>query len=173
MNRRTWIQTAIVLPAAAALPAAAQAPAPSAAKDEFAKIDTAGSPEQGGDPVHRFFSKDHYAALEKLAGQILPAVGTRPGAVEAGVPAFLDFLISQSPADRQKLYRDGLDRLHKGATIDSLTEPWTYKTPTDPFKRFLREAKEDILQATFASREWIAARSERRGGSGTYYLAVE
>ena len=39
--------------------------------------------------------------------------------------------------------------------------------------RFLREAKADILQATFNSREWIEARTGGRGGAGTYYLAVD
>ena len=171
MKRRTWIQTALAAPAALAVPAAAQQQAIEKPKDEFAKVETAGGPL--GEPVHKFFSQQEYAALERLSAAILPAVGGRPGAIEAGVPAFLDFLISQSPAKRQKSYRDGLARLSAGASVELLTQPWTYAVPKDPFQRFLREAKEDILQATFNSREWIEARPERRGGAGTYYLAVD
>ena len=158
------------MPAAgAALPAAAQ----TAARDEFAKVETGNSAELVGDAAHHFFSKSEYSALEHLADAIMPAVNGTPGAVTAGVPAFLDFLISQSPAERQHLYREGLARLSAGASLDPLTEPWTYRPPADPFRRFLREAKTDILQATFNSREWIEARTGGRGGAGTYYLAVE
>ena len=77
------------------------------------------------------------------------------------------------PRRVRNFYRDGLARLIGGASLDPLREPWTYQPPADPFKRFLREAKADILQATFNSREWIEARSGGRGGAGTYYLAVD
>ena len=164
---RTVIQTALAAPA---LVAAQQAPVP---HDEFAKIDTATSAASIGESVLQFFSKAEFAALEKLAAAILPSVNGKPGALEAGVPAFLDFLLSQSPAPKQKLYRDGIARLIAGATLDPLKDPWTYAAPTDPFKRFLREAKIEIVQATFNSREWIEARSGGRGSTGTYYLAVD
>lgn len=171
MKRRTWIQAALAVPAVGVLPALAQQPP--APRDEFAKIETAAAAERVAEPALKFFSKAEYAALERLAAAILPALDSKPGAVEAGVPPFLDFLISQSPAPRKKLYRDGLARLNAGATLDSLKDPWTYQPPADPFKRFLREAKADIIQATFSSKEWIEARSGGRGGSGTYYLAVD
>ena len=171
MERRTWLQTAFAVPLLTTLPAAGQnVPSP---RDEFAKIDTAASAASIGEPVLQFFSKAEFAALEKFAAAILPSVDAKPGALEAGVPAFLDFLLSQSPAPKQKLYRDGLARLLAGATLDPLKDPWTYAAPTDPFKHFLREAKIEIVQATFNSREWIEARSGGRGGTGTYYLAVE
>ena len=173
MKRRTWIQTALAVPAAVALPASAQEPAAPARRDEFAKIETAPSAEQAAEPALKFFSNPEFVALERLAAAIMPSIDGKPGAIEAGVPAFLDFLISQSPAARQKLYRDGLARLNAGGTLASLSEPWTYKPPTDSFKRFLREAKSDLLQATFNSREWIEARTNGRGGAGTYYLAVD
>ena len=173
MKRRTWIQTALAAPMAVALPAAAQQQPAPPQRDEFAKIDTATLAERAAEPTLKFFSPAEYAALERLAAAIFPSVGAKSGALEAGVPAFLDFLISQAPAPRQKLYRDGLARLNVGGTLESLSEPWTYKPPADPFKRFLREAKTDILQATFNSREWIEARAGGRGGTGTYYLAVE
>lgn len=170
MRRRTWIQTALAVPLA--LPAVAQQSNPPL-RDELKIIETATSADRAAEPSVQFFSKAEYAALERLARAIMPSVGGKPGAIEAGVPAFLDFLISQSPLARQKLYRDGLARLSGGGSLDSLAEPWTYKAPADPFKRFLREAKSDILQATFNSREWIEARAGGRGGAGTYYLAVE
>jgi len=181
MKRRRWIQTVLAAPAAAAA-AAAQAQQTSTekpARDEFAKVETAGSADPSAEPLHMFFSAHEYVALERLANAILPPLNGKPGALDCGVPAFLDFLISQSPAPRQKLYRDGLAHLNSGKPLDELLKPlaapWTYKEPSDPFHRFLRDAKEDILEATFNSREWIDARTGagRRGGSGTYYLAVD
>jgi hypothetical protein len=177
MKRRRWIQTVLAVPAVAALPAVEAEPQPPAARDEFAKVETAPSPIGAGEPLHTFFSTSEFAALERLASAILPPLNGKPGALDAGAPAFLDFLISQSPASRQKLYRDGLAQLNSGHPIDEilrpLSESWTHQPPTDPLARFLREAKADILEATFNSREWIEARASRRGGAGTYYLAVE
>jgi hypothetical protein len=180
MRRRRWIQTVLAAPAVAALPAAAEAEPqqpPPTSRDEFAKIETAPSAERTGEPLHQFFSKSEYAALERLSNAILPPLNGKPGAIDAGVPSFLDFLISQSPAARQKLYRDGLAHLNSGKPLGELlqplSEPWTHQSPADPFLRFLREAKDDILAAAFNSREWIEARTNRRGGAGTYYLTVD
>ena len=168
MKRRNWIKTALAVPGLVALPAAAQQP-----RDEFAKVETVPAADRAGEPVPMFFSKAEYAALEKLAVAIMPSVDGKPGALQAGVPAFLDFHVSQSPTGRQQLYRDGLARFGAGAGLGPLSEPWTHEPSSDPYKRFLREAKIDIVQATFNSREWIEARPGGRGGAGTYYLAVE
>jgi hypothetical protein len=53
---------------------------------------------------------------------------------------------------------------------------WTYAAPADPFARFLREAKEDLITATMNSREVIeaqAAAGRRGAGIGTYWYPVE
>ncbi len=59
-----------------------------------------------------FFNPAQFAALRKLGGMLQPPLGGHPGALEAQAAEFLDFLIGVSPADRQKLYRDGLDTLN-------------------------------------------------------------
>ena len=82
-----------------------------------------------------------------------------PGALEAEAPEFLDFLIGQSPAERQQIYRTGLDILNAQAMkqfkknfaevdetqantlLAPLRAAWTYNPPTEPLARFLREAK--------------------------------
>ena len=117
---------------------------------------------------------------------ILPKIGETPGAAEAQAAEFLDFLLSESPADRQTLYRTGLDALNtqarakKGkafAEVDAVTaaailaplgNKWTYKEPTDALAKFLRTAKADILTATVNSKEWIQVVSQRnRNAAGT------
>jgi hypothetical protein len=134
------------------------------------------------------------AALVRLGDLVMPAAAGRAGARDAGAAAFLDFLLSQSPAPRQTLYRNGLDHLQSESRrryskpfeglspeqADTVLAPmhdaWTYAEPAEPFARFLREAKEDLLTATMNSKAWAEAQTAagRRGtGVGTYWYPVE
>src|SRR6266851_1468086 len=142
MKRRHAIQTIIGVPAAAALaPAIAQEQKP---KEETPKTATT-TPDAVGEGVVRTFASGQFAALRRLS-DILSL-----GALEAEAPEFLDFLIGQSDANRQTLYRNGLDRLNADAQqrygkpfaqvtpaeaapiLAPLREPWTYHGPTDAF----------------------------------------
>jgi len=58
----------------------------------------------------RFFTSDEYETVAALAALIIPSDET-PGAREARVAEWIDFIVSESEADRQRLYRDGLERL--------------------------------------------------------------
>lgn len=185
MKRRRLLQSIAALPA---VPAAAQSYASSpAASGEMPKLGEAAADAVAA-AVPRFFTTDQLSALRRLAGLMVPKSGDRPGAVEAGAAEFLDFLISQSNAARQQLYRDGLDRLNAGkpfaertaaearALLKPLHEKWTYHPPADPFARFLREAKDDLLQATMSSREFAQAMSRRSrsaAGLGAYWLPFD
>jgi hypothetical protein len=144
----------------------------------------------------RFFSAQQFAALRGLSAILVPEMNGMPGAIQAGAPEFLDFLIGTSPADRQELYKSGLDALNSKAVksfskpfaevdpaqavslLAPLRTPWTFEEPSDPLARFLRAAKEDVRTATFNSREWNTARSSgpaarRGGGLGQYWYTIE
>lgn len=144
--------------------------------------------------VPRFFSPEQFAALTVLSGLLLPAVGGAPGAIQAHVPEFLDFLIGQSPADRQETYRQGLETLNAQATsrfkapfarldaaqqgtlLAPLREPWTFDPPAEPLARFLRAAKLDVRTATVNSRQWNVASAgdnRRAGGMGQYWFPLD
>jgi len=157
-----------------AVPAAAAQPGPApAATEQMPKLAIEPA-EACGRGVPGFFSAAQLAALERLADAVAPAFKGRPSARECGVPGFLDFLVRESPAEIQKLYRDGLDRLARegvnAETLSPLKQAWTYDGPQDPFARFLAQAKQDILQAMFNSREYSAAMSRgRRGAAGLNY----
>ena len=136
-----------------------------------------------------FFTPPQLAALRHLSDIIMPAIGGAPGALDAGAPEFLDFLVSQSPTPTKNLYRTGLDTLNMRASTkygkafaavapeqaDELLAPlrdaWTYEEPRDPFAQFLRHARADVLTATLNSREWLA--STKRSGNGAYWLPPE
>jgi hypothetical protein len=179
MRRRRVLQSLIALPALRA--------------QQAEKLATAAT-DAVGDGAHRFFSTPQYAALQKLGELLAPAGAARPSASQAHDAEFLDFLIAQSPPDRQALYRGGLDRLQADAQkrhgkpfeqlsveqADALLAPlkhaWTYTAPADPFAGFLRAAKDDFLQATVNSREFAEAQiaaGRRAPGLGTYWFPVE
>jgi hypothetical protein len=192
MKRRRFIQALAATPAAPALLAqqsqqVQQAPPPADASLRYAVSDDA------AETIPHFFSAPQFAALRKLADILMPASGA-PGALDAKAPEFLDFLLSQSSADRQQLYRNGLDGLNAQAKkrftklfadVDAgqadmllapLREPWTYDAPADPIAAFLRAVKDDVRRATTNSREWNLAATAGRtrgGGGGLYWLPID
>jgi hypothetical protein len=112
----------------------------------------------------------------------MPPLKNNPGAIEAQAPEFLDFLISASPDDRQKLYLTGLDSLEEQSKdkfqksfcdLDAqqantilrpllTARPWPQDLPSDPVKNFMAQVHEDLRTATVNSREWAAA-AEKSG----------
>ena len=193
MKRRRFIQTMAVAPALAipAAPVLAKQPAQSGRPPmpEIPRLETSVS-DAAAEYTPKFFTPPQFAALRKLSEIIMPSLNGNPGAIEAAAPEFLDFLISQSPAERQQIYRTGLDLLNAQATkqfkksfadvdetqANTLLAPlrvaWTYEPPTDPLARFLREAKADVRTATMNSREWNTA-GGRRGGTGQYWYPID
>src|SRR5271169_1328288 len=112
MKRRRFFQTLAAAPAVTALLGQQQPVRPAAAEDP--KLDTA-SAEQVADGVPHFFNAPQFAALRKLSGLLMPPINGLPGALECNAPEFLDFLIGESPADRQQVYKVGLDALNAQA----------------------------------------------------------
>ncbi len=151
-------------------------------------------PDAAAEAVLHFFTAQQFATLRKLSDLLMPPVNGAPGALEAKAPEFLDSLLSQSPAERQQLYRNGLDGLNAQARkrfsklfadfdaaqaemlLAPLRDPWTYDAPSDPVAAFLRALKDDVRRATMNSREWslaAAAGRTRGGGGGLYWLPID
>ena len=195
MKRRQALQSLAGISVAGALPlrTLAQQQATARTIAETPKLDTAVA-DAAVEALHPFCSADQFAALERLADVLMPAAGDSPGARDADVAQFLDFLISASPPDRQAQYRDGLDKLNAGARSrygkpfaqlapvenDSLLAPlreaWTFAEPADSLAQFLRAAKMDVMHATMNSRQWSEARakrSRRASGLGMYWYPIE
>src|SRR5215207_9785355 len=75
------------------------------------KLNTAVADEVA-DMQPKFFNAAQFAAMRRLSEIIMPAIGAAPSALDAKAPEFLDFLLSESGAERQQLYRVGLDQLN-------------------------------------------------------------
>lgn len=142
-----------------------------------------------------FFTGQQRAALQRLSEILLPPLKGYPGAVDAGTPEFLDFLIGASPVDRQQMYQSGLDRLNTEAKqrfgvpfaevnptqADQLLRPWlkTWMTdhpPSEPYAHFINVAHSDIRTATINSQAWseaAAAAGKEGQGQGLYWYPVD
>jgi len=176
------------------LPAFVQAQQPAGSRgDEIPNLAlTAADAIASGVP--HFYTPQEFASFRRLGDALMPASEGEPGATEARAPEFLDFFLSESPAEVQTLYRNGVRELDRKAmqsakspfskldasaiasVLAPLSDPWTHKGPSDPFAQFLQAAKMAFWQATVNSREWAQAKSGgRRGAAGlnTYWLPIE
>lgn len=95
----------------------------------------------------RFFSAGEYATVERLAALIMPSDGS-PGAQEAGVSEFIDFMVSSNPAVQFR-FRYGLTWLDAQAQ----------KLHAAPFRE-LDEAKQAALLEPLAYRDRYRAGEE-------------
>jgi hypothetical protein len=199
MKRRRFITAIAAAPAIPALVAqqpAPQAPAvPVAAGRGSGRGAVADVPkipvvemDEAAVTTARYFPASQFAALRRLAGQLVPPLKGNIGALDCDAVEFLDFLISQSPADRQQLYKSGLNALNAAAQkqfgkpfgdltsaqADTVLKPlvvpvaWVYDPPKDTVKHFIFQAHQDIRTATRNSLEAAnaLANSGRRGGGG-------
>jgi hypothetical protein len=152
-------------------------------------------PDSVAEPVARFFAPAQFAALHRLSALIQPPMKGNPGALDCGVPEFLDFLIGVSPADRQQLYRTGLDTLNAHAKkqfsksfadLDDaeahtivkpmlVAVPWPKDPPKDALQQFMFAVREDVPMATRNSPEYAAAAANngRRVGSGPAWNPID
>jgi hypothetical protein len=205
MKRRRFIKALAAAPAVPAL--VAQQPLPPQSgrgagpggrqtQQEIAQLPLTEAGEIA-DPVARFFTASQFAALRKLSGILVPPVASYIGALDCDAPEFIDFLVSASPADRQQLYRNGLDALNLQARskfgkpfadldatqADAILKPlmatvaWAYDPPKDPVKHFIFQAHQDIRTATRNSIEasTAGASSGRRGlaGAGLFWNPID
>ena len=142
-----------------------------------------------------FFNPQQTAALRRLCEILMPPMKGYPGAIDAGAPEFLDFLIGASPRAEQRMYQSGLDWLdaeakekfgEKFATIsdaqaDGLMRPWlrawmSDHPPTELHERFINLAHQAIRTATVNSQGWSEAKRKEEGdvaGLDLYWYPVD
>ena len=142
-----------------------------------------------------FFDERQSATLRKLCEILMPPLNGYPGAIQAGTPEFIDFLVGASPAEQQQMYQAGLDRLNSESKkqfgcpfaevnptqADKLIRPslatWmSDHPPTEPFMHFINIAHRDIRTATMNSQLWSVAATasgERAPGVGLYWSPID
>lgn len=142
-----------------------------------------------------FFNVQQAATLRRFAEVLMPPLKGYPGALEAGAPEFLDFLIGASPRERRQMYLTGLDRLDAEAKrlfgiefahtdkaqADKVIRPWLRAwmndhPPTEPFEHFINVAHSDIRSATINSQAWndaAVAAGKHAQGVDFYWYPVD
>lgn len=70
-------------------------------------------PAASATQVQRFFNVQEIAMIAAISELIIPADEDSPGAKDAGVPAFIDLMISESSAEVKKLWNEGLSAVDK------------------------------------------------------------
>jgi hypothetical protein len=143
----------------------------------------------------RFFNPVQRATLRRFCEILMPPMRGNPGAVEAGTPEFLDFLIGASPAEKQQVYRSGLDRLEAearrefgaafvevdAAQAGKIIRPWLRTwmpdhPPSEGFAHFINIAHSEIRFATVNSQIWNDTRMEAGNApaeSDVYWYPVD
>jgi hypothetical protein len=197
MKRRSFVHLVAAAPplAAQTLPPKSEnaAVAPNARNEPIARNVETTPADTVCDSKSSFFTPVQLASLTRLCEVLMPS-GALPGAIHAGVPAFLDFLIGASPSGVQQMYRTGLDGLEQrsrsrfgkafaalspgdsATLLASLNEAWAYDPPRDPVTRFLLAAKQDVYTATVNSREYSEQASAGRrsaAGIGQYWYSLD
>ncbi len=64
----------------------------------------------------KFFKADQLALVATISDLIIPTDENSPGAIAAEVPAFIDLMVSEAPAETKKLWTDGL------AAVDAMSQ---------------------------------------------------
>ncbi len=185
--------------AQATAPNTASAPAATSRLQQQAQFHTPNIPLTQPDAVAstdtRYFTPARYATLVAFSKVLMPGGEGYPGALDAGAPEFLDFLIGASPADRQAMYNNGLDRLNADSMkqckvsfaqadakqADMVIRPhlrtWINDhPPTEPHLLFINQVHRDVRQATLNSPAYAKAAEvagERTPGVGLFVSQID
>jgi hypothetical protein len=147
------------------------------------------------EPELSFFTAPQMESFKRLCDLLMPGMGGRPGAVEAGTPQFLDMLVGQSPEPRKKIYSGGLEWMEAEAQkkyklpfaklddsqATALLKPWlrTWMSdhpPVESHADFVNVAHDDIREATFNSEAWADSPSSGAHGgtpTGIYWSPID
>jgi len=88
----------------------------------------------------QFFHPDEFALLDRMAELILPADEHSPGATEAGVARFIDFVLANSPSPDQQRWRAGIKAF----------EEFAVATESGKFVALKSDAQAGLLNAASA-----------------------
>ena len=90
-------------------------------------------------PTYVFFNPEEAAFIEAAVERLIPADENGPGALEAGVPSFIDKQLNGAWGAGERLYRSG--PWHEGAPSQGYQLPFT---PAELFRHALRGIRDDL-----------------------------
>ena len=127
----------------------------------------------------KFFTPAQHRTVDVLSELIIPADDRSPGAKAAQVADYIDFVLSESPADAKTAWTEGLAALDDASTTqfgkpfaDATTEQQTTLltdvaknefNPTTPLEKFFREAKGRTIFGYYTSKIGIHEELKYKG----------
>lgn len=126
-------------------------------------------------PEPKYFKKDDFEMIAALAEMIIPRTSDAPGALDAGVPAFIDFVVGRSKP-QQKIFAGGIAWLRKNkfaakqadarmALIKPLCEEVDSGKVDTPPRKFFRSMKSLTSDGFWTSKAGMADTLGYRGAS--------
>lgn len=100
------------------------------------------TPPAGQRPPYSFFNADDAAFIEAAVARLIPADATGPGALEAGVPAYIDAQLAGAWGAGEGLYRGG--PWQRGKPEQGYQLPFT---PAELFRNALRALHQDLRRS--------------------------
>jgi hypothetical protein len=129
----------------------------------------------------KFFTEAENKTVIELSERIIPADESSPGAKEARVSEFIDLIVSVSPEETKKTWRDGLAAVNNksrdmfGKEFAAATEPDQIKLLTEISKnerdpktaeeRFFRTVKNATIDGYYTSEIGIKKELKYKGNS--------
>jgi hypothetical protein len=101
----------------------------------------------------RFFTPEEFATVSRVADLIIPPTDT-PGAVQAGVPAYIDYVVD-SNEEWRKLYREGIAWLHQQPDEVAALTRYVDQPGDELPARFFRAIKSMTADGFYTSREGL------------------
>src|SRR5215471_8628425 len=144
---------------------------------------TAGLAEQADTKAQplKFFTEDENRTVIEMTERIIPADDSSPGAKAAGVSAYIDLIVSESPESTRNAWRDGLAAVNKkskdmfgkafaDATVDQQVEllkqiSKNEKSPSTDEERFFRTIKNATIDGYYTSKIGIHQELKYKGNS--------
>lgn len=134
---------------------------------------------QGAMGPLRFFTPEEFLLLDGLTEVIIPTDEHSPGASSARVAEYIDMVVSEAPAERQQLWRDGLKAVETlsiemagakfmkvgvNSRIEVLTRlAGNEDKPVKMAEKFFRELKALTVKAYYTSKIGIHTEMQYKG----------
>lgn len=119
----------------------------------------------------KFFTPQELALVANISDMIIPTDTHSPGARAAGVPAFIDLMVSESSQETRTLWRDGLAAVERmsqekfSAGFEAATEEQRTKLLTDI-------SKDERKPNTVEERFWVAIKNLTIDGYYTSEIGI-
>lgn len=125
---------------------------------------------QKAEPL-KFFNAAQMALVTTISELIIPTDDHSPGAKAAEVPAFIDLMVSESPAETKTLWRDGLSAMDKLSQA-KFSKTFNRATPTQQIALLTEISQNESKPQTLEERFFKAIKSLTIDGYYTSKIGI-